>query len=403
MRKKLSKKKEEYLPKGAPDSTILIFAIVMAAFGVIMIYNASAYLAQQEFNDQFYFLKLQIIWLIISTIAGVITYFVDYHRIAKIILLIFLANVALLVLVLIFGKEINGARRWFEIGEMRLQPAELIKPVIIIYLGSWLVKYENIKEKVKNTLSNQAWKKSLLYCAVVGIVSVLIMLQPDMGTTLVIAATTFIMFFLFAQNKYEIRNMTKIGVAGVVVVAAAILTSPYRWSRVLTYLQLLATGEVVDPRGAGYQLHQILIGIGSSGLWGKGFGQSRQRFGYLVENTAFTDSTFAVVLEEFGIISAIIIIGAWLFFFFKGFQIARKAPDKLGTTIACGITIWLTLQALLNIAANIGIIPITGLPFPFLTYGGSSTIVTFVGIALLLNISQYGNKKEETTGKIKIK
>jgi cell division protein FtsW len=130
---------------------------------------------------------------------------------------------------------------------------------------------------------------------------------------------------------------------------------------------------------------------------GKGFGQSRQRFGYLVENTAFTDSTFAVVLEEFGFISAIIVIGLWIYFLFKGFQIAQNAPDTQGKLIAIGITIWLTLQALLNIAANIGIIPITGLPLPFFTYGGSSTIVTFISIALLLNISRYGNKNLKST------
>ena len=138
-------------------------------------------------------------------------------------------------------------------------------------------------------------------------------------------------------------------------------------------------------------MQQILIGIGSGGLLGKGFGQSRQRFGYLVENTAFTDSIFAVVLEELGLIGGVVLIFAWLVFLWRGLKISMNAPDKQGKLLAAGITIWLTLQTLMNMAANVGLIPLTGIPIPFLTYGGSSTIVTAIGIAILLNVSKYSN------------
>ncbi len=387
-------KKEQ---RGKPDLSLLVFTGLMAFLGTIMIYNASSYTAQQEFGDQFHFLKLHLLWIIGGILVGILIYSIDYGKIVKHITPFFIISIVLLILVLIFGTEINGATRWFEIGSVRLQPSEFAKPILIIYLAGWLYKYnqktKNLEDATKKVLNKKAWEKSLIYCAIIALFAILIMLQPDMGTTLLILATTIIMYILFATHRYQIHNILKLCAVGVVTIVAAILSAPYRFERVYTYLQLLATGEVADPRGTGYQLHQILIGIGSSGFWGKGFGQSRQRFGYLVENTAFTDSTFAVYLEEFGVISALLLVGLWIFFFFKGYQIARNAPDQHGKMIAIGITIWLVLQTLLNMAANVGIIPITGLPLPFLTYGGSATIVTFAAIGLLLNISSYSNLK----------
>ena len=303
------------------------------------------------------------------------------------------------------GKMQNLDEKRDEIGGFKIQPAELIKPILIIYLASWLAKYEEIKDASIAKVKKHAIKKISGFIFVLLFISILIMLGPDMGTTLIICLTALSVFFLSSTNIMQTLGTLSVALAGFLVGIIAIVMEPYRLERMTTYLQLILHGEVPDPRGAGYQLHQILIGIGSSGFWGKGFGQSRQRFGYLVENTAFTDSTFAVVLEELGLLSAVIIIGLWIFFFFKGYQIAKNAPDKQGRLLAIGITIWLTLQTLLNIAANIGIIPITGLPLPFFTYGGSSTIVTFVGIAMLLNISRYSNvnisSNKNIYGKIK--
>lgn len=367
------------------------FTILMAIMGTIMIFNASVYIAGQVFDNQAYFLNLQLIWIFIAIVVSSIVYFLGYQRIIKGITILLIINIVLLILVLIYGDEINGARRWFEIGGLRVQPAELIKPVLIIYLAAWLAKFSENTDSCIKKMKKEAWKKVLGFSFVLGLISFLIILEPDLGTTIVICLTAVILFFLSSTNFMQTAGT--ISALGILVLGGffAIIFEPYRFERVKTYFGLIMHGEVVDPRGAGYQLHQLLIGIGSSGFWGKGFGQSRQRFGYLVENTAFTDSTFAVVLEELGFLSAVIIIAAWIFFLYKGYQIAKNAPDKQAQLIAIGITIWLTLQALLNIAANIGIIPITGLPLPFFTYGGSSTIVTFVGIALLLNISRYTN------------
>jgi len=387
------KERQKDLNKGKPDRAIILFTLFMVVFGTIMIFNASVYIAGQIFDDQAYFLKLQLIWILIGTILGTIVYLIDYHKIIKFITPVLLINIILLVLVLIYGEEINGARRWFDIGGVRIQPAEFIKPVLIIFFAALLAKFNNIKTTSTAHAYQEGKRKIITFVFVLFLVSVLIMLEPDMGTTIVICLTAMALFFLSSTSALQtigtIVTTILLGLIGTI----SIIIEPYRLERISTYFQLLLQGEVADPRGAGYQLHQILIGVGSSGFWGKGFGQSRQRFGYLVENTAFTDSTFAVVLEEFGFISAIIIIGLWIFFLFKGYQIAKNAPDIQGKLIAIGITLWLTLQAMLNIAANIGIIPITGLPLPFFTYGGSSTIVTFVGIALLLQISRYSNKE----------
>jgi cell division protein FtsW len=207
---------------------------------------------------------------------------------------------------------------------------------------------------------------------------------------MVICATAFLMFLISGENRvHTVGTVVSAIVLGVPLATIAAIIEPYRLQRVQTYLNLLFNGTVVDPRGSGYQMQQILIGIGSGGFFGKGFGQSRQRFGYLVENTAFTDSTFAILLEELGFLGGSILVFAWILFFLRGFKIAQSAPDKEGRLLAMGIVIWLTLQAFLNMGANVGLIPLTGMPLPFFTYGGSSTLVTLAGVAILLNISRF--------------
>jgi cell division protein FtsW len=388
-RNRIKKRKREEYSKGKPDKLILYFAIFMAIFGAIMIFDASVYQATAIFDDQFHFLKLQLIWLALGTIPAVLMYFWDYRKFSKLSAPALAITIALLVAVLIFGEEINGARRWLSIGPVEIQPAEFAKIVLIIYLSSWLSKadrsYKNIKSAVKKGFANNLVK----FLIILGIISILIILEPDLGTTIIICITSFIMFLIAGEDKtHTFSSLAVIFLAIPIGILAAIL-EPYRLRRTQTFLTLLLTGEVADPQGSGYQMQQILIGIGSGGLLGKGFGQSRQRFGYLVENTAFTDSTFAIVLEELGLIGGLVLILGWLLFLWRGLKVAINAPDKQGRLLASGITIWLVLQALMNMAANVGLIPLTGLPSPFLTYGGSSTLVTLIGIAILLNVSRY--------------
>ncbi len=390
MSRKIAKRRTENNDKKAPDKGILLFLLIMAIFGAIMIYDASVYQANQIFKDQFYFLKSQLIWLVLGSIPAFIFYIIDYRKILKLALPALVVTIVLLALVLIFGEAINGSKRWFQIGPLPpIQPAEFAKIVIIMYLASWLAKKDYHYTKFEEALKKGFLNNLLGFLAILGTVAILVLLEPDLGTTMIICVTAFGMFFVSGKDKAH--NVGSIGVLLLFIpigILAAIL-EPYRLSRVQTFLNLILTGEVADPRGSGYQIQQILIGIGSGGFWGKGFGQSRQRFGYLVENTAFTDSIFAVVLEELGLWGGAIIVFSWIFFLWRGFRIALNAIDREGQLLATGITIWLTCQAFFNMAANVGLIPLTGIPLPFLTYGGSSTIVTLMAFGLLLNVSRY--------------
>jgi cell division protein FtsW len=387
MSSKLPVKKKGQREKHKPDLFILTFALTMSIFGAIMIFDASVYIAHTNFGDQFYFLKSQVIWLLIGTLVSLPFYFIDYKKILKLSVPAMGVIIAALFLVLIIGEDINGAKRWFQIGSLpAIQPAEFAKIVIIIYLSRWLAKYEHTYKDMKDF-----FKSFASFGVILGIIAVLILIEPDLGTTMIICLTAFAMFFISGKDKIHTWGSVSILIIGIPLAALAGILEPYRFNRIKTFLNLILKGEVSDPLDTGYQMQQILIGIGSGGFWGKGFGQSRQRFGYLVENTAFTDSISAVILEEFGLIGGIIIIILWLIFLWKGFNIADRVEDHEGKYLATGITIWLVLQTFLNIAANVGIIPLTGIPLPFLTYGGSNTFVTLIGIALLLNVSRHTN------------
>lgn len=394
MSRKEVKKRQSTTNKQGPDKGILFFLIIMAVFGAIMIYDASVYQANQIFKDQFYFFKQQVLWLFIGVIPAFFFYFIDYRKLLKLALPGLITIIILLILVLVFGEEVNGSKRWFQIGPLPpIQPAEFAKIIVVMYFSSWLAKREHSYTKFEDAFKKGFGSSLLGFIAILGVVAFLILLEPDLGTTMIICVTAFAMFFVSGKDKaHNIGSFLTIFLLLPIAAIAAIL-EPYRLSRVQTFLNLILTGEVSDPRGSGYQMQQILIGIGSGGFWGKGFGQSRQRFGYLVENTAFTDSIFAVVLEELGLWGGAIIVFSWIFFLWRGFKIAMNAIDREGQLLAAGITIWLTCQAFFNMAANVGLIPLTGIPLPFLTYGGSSTIVTLIAFGLLLNVSRYAKQK----------
>lgn len=375
--------------KGPANKTLLYIFLSLMFFGIVMIFDASVYKAYEVFGDSLYFVKQHLVWLIIGGGLGYFMYKVNYKIWNKLSPLILLGTITLLVLVLIFGKDINGAKRWFEIAGTAIQPAEFVKLSIVIYLSSILAKTSDKKLNNDQLLKEQFFKRLGTFVAVILVVIVLILAEPDMGTAMIIAITSFLIFFLSGEDRiHTIGSLAIAGTMGILGVLAGVV-APYRFERIKTYLHLLFKGEVDNPTGEGYQIQQILIGIGSSGFWGKGFGQSRQRFGYLVENTAFTDSIFAVVLEELGFAIAIIFVGVWLLVLFTGLKLAMAIEDKFGKLLVSGITVWLVTQALLNMAANVALIPLTGIPFPLLTYGGSNTIVTMMAIGLLLNISRY--------------
>jgi cell division protein FtsW len=390
-RRKQPKKKNIRRRLEAGDKIILTLTILMVIFGAMMIFDASMYVADQVFGNKFHFLILHLQWLVLGIVIATAIYFWDYHKILKLAVPGLIVVLFLLLLVLIVGEEINGARRWFSLGGIgNIQPAEFAKIALVIYLASWLSKQKFKYKSIASAFQDGFGKHLLNFAAIVGSIAILIILEPDLGTTMVICVTAFLMFLISGENRvHTAGTVISAIVLGLPLASIAAIIEPYRLQRVKTYLDLILKGDITDPKGSGYQIQQILIGIGSGGFFGKGFGQSRQRFGYLVENTAFTDSIFAIILEELGFLGGSILVFAWLFFFLRAFKIAQNAPDKEGRLLAMGIVIWLTIQAFLNMGANVGLIPLTGMPLPFFTYGGSSTLVTLMGVAILLNISRF--------------
>ena len=371
---------------------IIGFVIFMTIIGSLEIFNASGYRAlTTSFADQFHFLKLHIIWVIVGISFGTALFFISHKLWLKMFWGIFIIQTIMLIGVLIFGVTINSAKRWFNLGPIPLQPAEFAKIGTIIVLSVLLAgSYSSIDIWKRRILgwSREFANKVTIFVAFLIITLLLIMIEPDMGTTMAIGVTAIIMFFLSSNEADHIKNSFLMAFILVLVLGFAMMLEPYRMTRIKTYVNLLATGEVSDVNKSGHQIEQILIGVGSGGFWGKGFGLSRQKYGYLVENTAFTDSTVAILLEELGTVSGIILVTGWLLFLVNGYKIATKATDPRSKLLAYGITSWLVIQAFINIGANLALIPLTGIPLPFLTYGGSSTIATFMGIGILLNISR---------------
>lgn len=382
----------------APNMTLLAFVIAMVIFGAIMIFNSSDYVANQPpFNDQFHFLRLHLIWLLLAAIPATIIFFMDYRKFAKLALPAMVVVIIMLIAVLIQPEDANGSKRWLQLGveQLAIQPAEILKPVIILFLAGWLAKERKQYKSFSEAFKFGFGKKLIAFSVMLGGVLGLVLLEPDLGTTMIIAITAFVIFYVSGTDSAHIVGSYIVSGVMVLLAAFAAILAPYRLERVRTFVHLQLTGEVLDPTNSGYQVLQILIGIGSAGFWGKGFGQSRQKFAYLVENTAFTDSIFAVILEELGMFGGIMMILAWVLFMAIGFRIAETAPDRTGKLLAIGITVWLTMQAFLNMAANVGLIPLTGIPLPFITYGGSGTLVAIVGSAILLNISRFTVEKKK--------
>lgn len=346
------------------DWILVGLVLGLTIFGLIMVGNASVVEAYRDFGDKFYYLRLQTQWVALGLFAFLIACFFNYRRLKMLAIPLLIFTLISLVLVLIpgIGTKALGARRWLGIGAFRFQPAELAKLTMVLYLASFF--------------SN---KRSFLpFLALLGILVVLIMLEPDLGTTVVVAATSLVVYFASGASVWQIGL---VGLVGLIGGGGLIFFSPYRRERLLTFLN-----PTRDPLGASYHIRQILIALGSGGVFGVGLGQSRQKYEYLPAAT--TDSIFAVVAEELGFVGAVAILLAFLFLIWRGFKIASQAPDDFGRLLAVGITSWIGFQALVNLGAMVALIPLTGVPLPFISYGGSSLVLALTGMGILINISK---------------
>ncbi|MBL8014695.1 MAG: cell division protein FtsW [Candidatus Doudnabacteria bacterium] len=366
---------------------LLYLTIAFCVFGSMMVYSASAVRAYEKGVSPFHYFGLQLLWFLLAAIAGYAAYKIPLKLLPKASIAVMVVTIALLALVLVIGKDLNGARRWIDLGPFDLQPSEIAKLAFVIYLSAWLAKarphIKDFQEMVKHHLQYDL----LPFVMLMVIVCSLIILQPDLDTAVIIAITSLTVYFVSGKdNLHTIGSLFIVLASGVVGIFAA-LRAQYRLDRVNTYLEFLRTGKVQDIWDTGSQVWNTLIAIGSGGLWGLGFTNSRQKFSYL-QDAAFTDSIFSIIGEEFGLVGSVLVILGFLFFMSFGIDIARKATDKFQALLAVGVTTWITLQAFLNIGANLAIIPFGGIPLPFLSYGGSNTIMIMIGVGLLLNISR---------------
>jgi len=360
-----------------PDYVLLTLIFCLVVFGLIMLSSATLPLAYSKFDgDSYWYVKHQIL---VGLIPGLIIFFIllkiDYRKLKKYAFFLLAGNIILLVMVFIpgLGAEYGTARSWINIGGFSLQPSELLKLTFLIYLAVWL-------EKRSVKALKDFYYSFLPFIFLIGLIAGLIILQPDMGTMFIVLLTALIVYFI---GGGKIRHLLWLSVAGVIGLFALIKWSPYRVSRFTAFLH-----PELDPEGIGYHINQAMLAVGSGEIFGRGFGQSRQKFLYLPEIPS--DSIFAVMAEEMGFIMVTIFILILVYIFYRGIKIARSAPDTFGRIMAAGIVTWLVVQSFLNIGGMIGILPMTGVPLPFISFGGTALFSCLAAAGILLNISRYG-------------
>ncbi|WP_243289968.1 stage V sporulation protein E [Bacillus sp. FJAT-47783] len=359
--------------RSTPDFILLIITISLLAIGLIMVYSASAVWAAYKFDDSFFFAKRQLLFAGLGIIAMFFIMNVDYwtwRTWAKVLLIICFI---LLVAVLIPGVGMvrNGSRSWIGVGAFSIQPSEFMKLAMIAFLAKFLS--ENQK-KITSLKKGLVPTLSLVFFAF-GI----IMLQPDLGTGTVMVGTCIAMIFIAGAR---ISHFVGLGIIGLVGFAGLILSAPYRIKRITSFLN-----PWEDPLGSGFQIIQSLYAIGPGGLFGLGLGQSRQKFFYLPEPQ--TDFIFAILAEELGFIGGTLILLLFSLLLWRGIRIALGAPDLYGSFLAVGIIAMIAIQVMINIGVVTGLMPVTGITLPFLSYGGSSLTLMLMAIGVLLNISRY--------------
>lgn len=354
------------------DMTIILLALGLSLFGLLMISSASVVISYDQFGSNTVYLGRQALYFAIGFSTLIATSLIDYHFWKKYALGLLLITLLLLVAVHIpgIGPRVNGARRWIDLGPFLLQPSELLKAFIIVYLAAWFEK--------KGPEIRSLTKAIMPFSALMGVIIILIMNQPDLGTALVVVAISTIMLLVAGASLTHIFAGLSLG-SGLIFIL--IKSADYRWQRFLTFLHPSA-----DLQGSGYQINQALIAIGSGSWLGKGFGQSIQKYLYLP--LAQTDAIFAIIVEELGFVRVLIILIAFVYLSLKGYQIASSSPDKFGQLLATGITTWIIFQALVNIGGIMGLIPLTGIPLPFISYGGSSLLALLGSTGVLYNISR---------------
>lgn len=359
------------------DIPLAMTTFALVAFGIIMLSSASVIVSYEQHGYNNYYLIRQGIIALIGIVGWFVAQKINYHFWKKISIpfLIFSVILSLCVFIPGLGVEVNGARRWINIGPLPIQPAEILKLSLIMFLSNWFDF---------NRRNISSLKKSYLpFMALIAIISAVILLQRDMGTLMVIAFFSVAMFFVAGARILHLVITLLVGIIGG---GAMIKLEPYRMQRLLVFLD-----PEKDPLGSGFHINQVLIAVGTGGWFGRGFGKSGQKYtGYIPE--AGTDSIFAIIAEELGFLKVVFIpILLFLIFAWRGYYIASNSSDYFGKVLAFGITSWIIFQAVLNIFTMTSLAPLTGIPLPFISYGGTSLIMVLFASGILLNISKHKN------------
>ncbi len=347
------------------DMQFLGLVCFLTIFGLIFIYDSSVIHALRDFGDSNHYIKQQVIWALGGSLGMLILTFIDYHRLQKWAFPAFLVSMLLMIAVsfLSFGASSGGAQRWLNLSFFTLQPAEIFKLTAVIWLA---VIFQN-GVRIKPLL------------LLLGVTTFLVsFLQKDLGSTAILVITSFFIYMAAGGSLLKVLAILPFAFLAFWIL---VITSEYRKKRILAFLDPFS-----DTQGITYHISQVIIALGSGSIFGLGIGQSRQKFEYIPEVT--TDSIFAIIGEELGLLGGVVLIGLFSYLCIRGFKIAMKAPDNLGRILAIGLTSLLCVQAIINLSSMVALVPLTGVPLPFISYGGSALIVNMAAVGILLNISK---------------
>ncbi|QQG44832.1 MAG: cell division protein FtsW [Candidatus Roizmanbacteria bacterium] len=345
---------------------LFFLPIILSLVGLFFVFEASSVRSFTEYNDSFHYLKLQGMWILVGISAMIFFSLFDYHKLYYISFFLMVGTILMLLLVLIpgIGYKAGGAQRWIDLGIINFQPTEFAKLSTILYLASWFIHRER--------------KRFFSFLILLSVLMLLIMAQPDMGTAIIIFLLGILIYYLAGFELYFLLALVPLSAAAFYIL---VQISPYRFKRLLAFFN-----PSLDPLGITYHINQILISLSNGGIFGQGFGASRQKYMFLPE--AHTDSIFAIIGEEGGFIGNVLLIGALVLLIYFLYRVSIMGSDRFGKLLAGGIFAFFSLQIMINLGAMVNLIPLTGVPLPFFSYGGSNLLVSFVLLGIAINIAK---------------
>lgn len=355
------------------DRPLLFLTLALTAAGLLIVASASVVLSQKNFGTPYYYVTHQGAAAIVGLIGLGIGQAVPYRWWKKLSAPLLALSLLLAAAVFIpgLGVKLQGAARWLALGSLSIQPSEILKFSLILYLANWLDQKKGQAKRFGTAF--------VPFLVIMAIVAALLVLQPDIGTLIVTAGSAIVLYFLGGGRLPQLFAFAALALTGL---TAVVLLAPYRVARFLVFWN-----PGFDPQGVGYHISQALLAIGSGAFFGRGFGQSIQKFSYLPEPVG--DSIFAIIVEEFGFAGALALVALYFAFLLRAMAIARRAPDFFGKLLVAGMASLIVFQASINMAAISGLLPLAGIPLPFISYGGTSLAVTMTMVGIMLNVSKH--------------